>query len=314
MAKENGWSHLWSPGAIRYTDLTDRVTGDIRRVFLWTPPGPEPAAGWPALWLLDGNAVIATAVDTMRAQAFWPTGTNLGWGALVAVGYPTDDAYDSFRRSWDLGPPPGQTYPPFHDNGPQVRTGGGAEMARFLLEDAREAVETQIRLDRAQQSLFGHSFGGLFALWLMFVKPEAFRNVIAASPAITWEGSFLLEHLERFAPSAPAPRVHLSAGEWEGAHLAPFQDKGPERAARLAANARTRTIAAAREMAGALTRKGCDVVYETYAQETHMSVLPVAVNRALHWAFGLDQATWPLWRASCETLQENTPKEPPHAS
>lgn len=64
-------------GGTRWFDLKDSQTGDIRRVFLWVPPGEAPADGWPALWLLDGNAVIGTAVDVMRAQAFWPTGTNL---------------------------------------------------------------------------------------------------------------------------------------------------------------------------------------------------------------------------------------------
>ncbi|TMV87727.1 alpha/beta hydrolase [Thioclava sp. BHET1] len=273
----------------RWFDLEDRVSGQIRRVFLWLPEGPAPEAGWPALWMLDGNAVIGTAIDAMRTQAFWPSGTGLGWGALVAIGYPTDAPYDSFRRSWDLGPPPGRSYPPFVEDGPEVRTGGGAEMARFLLEDVTEFLATQAPLDPARRTLFGHSFGGLFALWLLFTKPESFSAWVAASPAVTWEESFLLEHLARFTPEHPT-RVHLSAGAWEGDALAPFQCKAPDAAERLAEKARTRTLAAAQDMAAALTAKGLVAEYETYAGETHMSVLPVAINRALHWAFALPPA------------------------
>ncbi|WP_349295044.1 alpha/beta hydrolase-fold protein (plasmid) [Thioclava sp. 'Guangxiensis'] len=272
----------------RWFDLEDSITGAVRRVFLWLPEGPAPQAGWPALWMLDGNAVIGTAIDAMRAQAFWPTGTGLGWGALVAVGYPSDAPYDSFRRSWDLGPPPGRSYPPFHEGGPEVRTGGGAEMARFLLEDVRPFLDTIAPLDPDNRALFGHSFGGLFALWLMFTQPAAFRHVIAASPAITWEESFILEHLAGFTPpTTTAPRVHLSAGEWEGDILAPFQRAAPDAEFRLAEKARTRTVAAAQEMAQTLAAMGIETHYETYAGETHMSVLPVAINRALHWAFAL---------------------------
>ncbi len=271
----------------RWFDLEDSRTGAIRRVFLWLPDGPAPQAGWPALWMLDGNAVIGTAIDAMRAQAFWPTGTGLGWGALVAVGYPMDAPYDSFRRSWDLGPPPGRSYPPFHAGGPEVRTGGGAEMARFLLEDVQPFLDSLAPFDPQNRALFGHSFGGLFALWLMFTQPAAFRHVIAASPAITWEESFLLDHLAGFTPPDPAPRVHLSAGEWEGAELAPFQRNSPDAGTRLAEKARTRTVEAAQEMARALAAMGIEAQYETYAGETHMSVLPVAINRALHWAFAL---------------------------
>ncbi|MBL8563241.1 MAG: alpha/beta hydrolase [Gemmobacter sp.] len=270
-------------------DLADRVTGAVRRVFLWVPPGEAPSGGWPSLTLLDGNAVIATAVDAMRAQAFYPSGTNLGWGVLIAVGYPTDDAYDPFRRSWDLGPPPGATYPPFWPDTPPVKTGGGAEMARFLLEDLRAALAPRVALDWSRAGLFGHSFGGLFALWLLFTRADAFQHWVAASPAITWEDSFLLAHQAGFVPKAPA-RVLLSAGEWEGDQLAPFQIGAEDAAKRLADKATTRTIAAAQDMAAALDAlPGVTARYETYAGETHMSVLPVAVNRALHWVFGLDQ-------------------------
>ncbi|TRW99182.1 alpha/beta hydrolase [Paracoccus sp. M683] len=275
-------------GGTRWFDLADSATGAVRRVFLWLPPGDPPDKGWPALWMLDGNAVIGTAVDAMRAQAFWPEGTNIGWGALIAIGYPTADAYDPFRRSWDLGPPPGQAYPPFHQGGPEVRTGGGAEMARFLLQDVRAFLSAQVALDPDRQSLFGHSFGGLFALWLLFTRPEAFRTWIAASPAITWEDSFLLGHLEGFDPAGRDLSVHLSAGEWEGDQLAPFQRNRAEAARRLEQKKQTRTVQAARQMAARLSDMGLRAEFQLYADETHMSVLPTAVNRAIRCAFSLN--------------------------
>lgn len=272
----------------RWYDLIDSATGSIRRVFLWQPPGEPPSEGWPVLYMTDGNAVIGTAIDAMRAQACYPSGTNVGWGLLVAVGYPTDDAYDPFRRSWDLGPPPGQSYPPFWEGGKELRTGGGAEMARFLLEQVRPFVAAQTQVNPAHQGLFGHSFGGLFALWLMFTQPAAFSHWIAASPAITWEDSFLLEHQARFDPGANRLYVHLSAGEWEGDRLAPFQEGKEDAAARLADKAKARTIAAAQQMAAELADlPGVTVEYETYTGENHMSVLPVAVNRAIQKVFAL---------------------------
>ncbi|WP_264211402.1 alpha/beta hydrolase [Leisingera thetidis] len=272
----------------RWYDLADTETGAIRRIFLWVPPGEPPAGGWPVLYMTDGNAVVGTAIDAMRAQACYPSGTNVGWGVLVAVGYPTGDAYDPFRRSWDLGPPPGQSYPPFWDGGDEVRTGGGAEMARFLLDQARPFVAEKVQLDPHRQGLFGHSFGGLFALWLMFRRPDAFSHWIAASPAITWEDSFLLAHQQRFDPGACRLYVHLSAGEWEGDRLAPFQEGAADAPARLAEKAKTRTIAAAEQMAADLADlPGVAAEYETYAGENHMSVLPVAVNRAIQKVFAL---------------------------
>lgn len=272
-----------SNGGTRWFDLQDSVSGRVRRVFLWVPKGEPPAAGWPSLTMTDGNAVIGTAVDILRAQACYPTGTNLGWGVLVAVGYPTEEAYDPFQRSWDLGPPPGATYPPFWPGTPEVKTGGGAEFARFLLEDLRAFLAPRVRLDPDRAGLFGHSFGGLFALWLLFTRPEAFSHWIAASPSITWENSALLAHRPGFDPGGRRLCVHLSAGEWEGDLLAPFQRAAADAGQRQAEKAQTRTIAAAQEMAADLSRlPGVTAQYATYAGETHMSVLPVAVNRALH--------------------------------
>ncbi|UWQ27766.1 alpha/beta hydrolase [Leisingera sp. M523] len=269
-------------------DVADSVTGVIRRIFIWVPPEEPPADGWPALFMTDGNAVIGTAIDAMRAQACYPSGTNVGWGVLIAIGYPTDGAYDPFQRSWDLGPPPGQTYPPFHEGSEPVRTGGGEEMARFLLEQVLPLAEACAPLNPAHRGLFGHSFGGLFALWLLFNQPGTFSHWIAASPAITWEDSFLLQHLIRFDPGPHSPYVHLSAGEWEGARLAPFQTEAAEAAERLAEKEKTRTIAAAQDMAAALNQlPGVKSDYETYAGENHMSVLPVAVNRAIQKVFAL---------------------------
>lgn len=271
---------------LEWFDLKDTDSGAVRRLFLWLPAGDMPKAGWPALFMSDGNAVIATAIDAMRAQAPYPSGTNLGQGALIAIGYPTEDAYDPFRRSWDLGPPPGATYPPFWPDTPEVRTGGGAEFARFILEDVRAFLATRTRLDPTRQGLFGHSFGGLFALWLMFNRPDAFTHWIAASPSITWEDSFLLQHRDAFDPAGYEIRLLLSAGEWEGDELAPFQRGAEDAEKRLAAKKIERTLDAAREMAADLDRlPGVSARYETYPAETHMSVLPVAVNRALHFAF-----------------------------
>lgn len=275
-------------GGTRWFDLQDSVTGAVRRVFLWLPPGEAPAAGWPSLTMTDGNAMIGTAVDIMRAQASYPTGSNLGWGALIAVGYPTEEAYDPFRRSWDLGLPPGASYPPFWPGTPEVKTGGAGEMARFMVQDMRPFLAEHVRLDPAQAGLFGHSFGGMFALWLLFTQSCAFSHWIAASPSITWEDSSLLTHLPGFDPGGRALRVLLSAGEWEGDALAPFQRDAEDAQKRLADKATTRTIAAAQALAAQLAAMpGLQARYETYAGETHMSVLPVAINRALHWVFGL---------------------------
>jgi hypothetical protein len=78
------------------------------------------------------------------------------------------------------------------------------------------------------------------------------------------------------------------AGEYEGDRLAPFQDGADDAAERLAEKARTRTIAAAEDVAARLDAvPGVSASCEIHAGETHMSVLPVAINRAVQAGFAM---------------------------
>ncbi|MFC7662261.1 hypothetical protein ACFQWF_04415 [Methylorubrum suomiense] len=111
------------PGAIRF-DLGGRDGRLPWRITLYVPPGDAPAAGWPVLYLLDGNAVTATAIDIERVQASYPEATGItSRFVVVGIGYPTTDAYDVVRRCWDYTPPPGRTYPSHQPGAPPVRTG-----------------------------------------------------------------------------------------------------------------------------------------------------------------------------------------------
>ncbi|MGE7473394.1 alpha/beta hydrolase [Bosea sp. NPDC003192] len=267
-------------------DLVPRAGGAPYRIFLRIPPGEPPADGWPAIHLLDANAVIATTVEVLRVQAAYPLGTGIGDAVVVGIGYPAEGAYDSVRRSWDYGPPPGRSYPPHSEGGPEVRTGGAETFLNFIEDELKPAIASRVRLDAARQAIFGHSFGGLFVLYALFTRPGAFRDWIAISPAIWWEEHNLL----RFAPDgrlavARSARVLLGVGEYEQ-DLAPFQRGAADAEQRSRRLQEAKTIDETRAMAGHLTEAGCDATFAVFEGETHMSVLPVAINRAVRFAFG----------------------------
>lgn len=274
------------PDTIQF-DLAAR-SGVSYRIFLRIPKGEPPAGGWPILYLLDGNAVIGTAVDALRVQSSYPLGTGILPGVLVGVGYPTDDAYDSVRRSWDMGPPPGRVYPPHHPGGPDVRTGGADEFLAFIEDELKPEIARRVAVDVARQAIFGHSFGGLFVLHALFHLPEAFSTWIVISPAIWWEEAGILTTAERFEAMRMivAGRVLVAAGEYEQ-RLAPFQEGAADAASRVASHADSRIVDNARAMAERLSAiPGLHSEFELYRGETHMSVLPAAVNSAVRFAFG----------------------------
>ncbi|WP_182084023.1 alpha/beta hydrolase-fold protein [Aureimonas sp. ME7] len=272
-----------------FFDLVGEDGGEPWRIFLHRPPGPAPEGGWPLLAITDGNAMIATAVDAVRVQGAYPGGTNVAPGVVMAIGYPTEGAYDPWRRSFDLSPPPGRAYPPFAADGPEVRTGGADRFLRFIEREALAAADAITPINPARRTLFGHSFGGLFALHALFSGTRAFTRFVAASPTIGWEDGVLTQTERRFL-EAPALGgevvVHLSAGEYEGDALAPFQYGREDTAERLERARTVRTAALTSAMAERLARvPNLRVLHETYPGETHMTMLPIAVSRAVRVAF-----------------------------
>lgn len=277
------------PGAV-YFDLVPAAGGEPYRVFLSIPAGDPPPGGWPLLVMTDGNATFPFAVASLVTQAPYPSGTNVGWGVIVAIGYPGDEPYNAQRRAWDLGPPPVKSYPPYFEGGPPVLIGGTGELLEFIEKDLLTHIGGLTRIDPARRSLFGHSFGGLFALYALFGRPALFRNWIAASPTIYWEGSEILNNEARRAMAeGSSPFLHLSAGEYEGDTLAPFQYRNEDAESRLEKRKLERTVSLAQEMAVRLngTPDGIRTEFELFPGETHMSVLGPAVNRAISIAFAV---------------------------
>ncbi|MBB3647721.1 hypothetical protein FHX14_003936 [Rhizobium sp. BK619] len=244
--------------------------------------------------MTDGNATFPFAVASLVTQAPYPTGTNVGWGVIAAIGYPTDEPYDALRRSWDLGPPPVKSYPPFVEGGPPVVIGGTGKLVDFIENALIPRIAEMVALDPLRRSLFGHSFGGLFTLYALFERPDLFANWIAASPTIYWENSEILNNEARRQPvPGNAAFLHLSAGEYEGDELAPFKYRNEDAAIRLEKRKTERTLLLAQEMAGRLngTADGLRAEFELYAGQTHMSVLAAAVNRAVSIAFAAGGST-----------------------
>lgn len=280
-------------GNTTFHDVLSKQNGAIYRIFIYRPSGEAPKEGWPILYMTDGNATIGTAVDVIRAQANYPSGTNITDGVIVTIGYPLDAAYDPLRRSWDLGPPPGKTYPPFFENSPEVKTGGAEEFLSFIEGQIKPMVEATIPIDPRRQALFGHSFGGLFVLYSLFSRPSAFTTWIAASPSIYWENRAIDQFYSNFEVSHGTradAQLFLSCGEYETDKLAPFQIGAADEAERLAQKKIMLNDVYAIELVdrlNGLPGRPIRAQLEIHPGENHMSLLPVAVNRAIQNAFAI---------------------------
>lgn len=242
--------------------VTARSNGAAYRVGLWLPPGDAPPGGFPALYVLDGNALFATFVEAVRRSSRRPDATGIAPMAVVGIA-PDDDALfaEPLRR--------------------RDFTGGPGFLA-FLVDELVPALRAEFPLDAARQSLFGHSLAGYFVLEALAARPAAFAAWAAISPSVWWDEAGLRARLAAALAGRPGPRVFLAAGEWEDA-VPPWQRRQPDQAQLLARRAQRQMVGKARALAAELEGwLGADALrFQVFPDEDHASVVMVATPRVL---------------------------------
>lgn len=170
------------------------AVGPGHRLFLAVPRGAPPADGWPILYMLDGNAVF----DHLR-----PEHLALVPGLVICgVGYDTEQRFARAQRTLDLTPPHAPGAAPRPDHVTPERLAGGAEAFHARLTGPiRLAAEAGLPIDPARRTLWGHSFGGLFTLFALLTRPEAFARYASISPSVWWDP----ERMGRIAAASRAP-------------------------------------------------------------------------------------------------------------
>ncbi|MGI4839136.1 MAG: alpha/beta hydrolase [Janthinobacterium lividum] len=163
-----------------FQTLTLDSTDGQRHYQIWIgkPEHPVPASGYPVLYMLDGNAALgALKPDDLRA---------LNQGAapvLVAVGYAGGKRIDRDGRTLDYTPGPRGSDPLT-----QLPSGGAEAFLDLLEQRIKPAVAQRLVVDNHQQTLWGHSYGGLLVLDALLTRPHSFQHYASASPSLWWWG------------------------------------------------------------------------------------------------------------------------------
>ena len=276
-------------GSVQF-DLASAISGRTYRIFVFQPAAPPPPEGYPVVLVTDGNMNFPIAAT--MAAAFSLRG---GKSALVVgVGYPSDDPLETMRlRNRDLTSPtplariraaPGS--PP-----PKLADYGGSDLfRRFIMEELRAAIAADWPVNPDDQTLFGHSLGGLFVLDVLFSHPAAFRAYAASSPSIWWNRRALLRREDAFVRSlgaGAAPRLLITVGSREQDVPDPLpptmtlsQAQDMMRDARMVDNARDLALRMKQVKGG----EGYTVRFQAFEEEDHLTVVAAAISRALAFA------------------------------
>jgi predicted alpha/beta superfamily hydrolase len=252
------------------THLLDSVDGKRRyRIQIAVPTRPVPAGGRPALYMLDGNAALAALTDA-DLQALSAGATPV----LVAVGYDVRTRVDVASRAYDYTPPAIENGRPVPTAAVRGHEGGGADIFLDLLRaQVKPLVRRQAAVDPAREYLWGHSYGGLFALHVLFTRPDAFARYIVGDPSAWWNDGVLVDEWKRFdAKHAAGKRVAILVG------TKPRDPGLPPPKFNTGAQADPRAVA---DMADGLRTAGANASYEVFPQFGHGEMLRASLERAL---------------------------------
>ncbi|KAJ6788009.1 hypothetical protein PWT90_01121 [Aphanocladium album] len=152
-------------------------------------------------YLVDGGVFFFTAVEIARRLEF----TSNVRTVVVGIGYPKAKCVYDWRRGPDLTPPTpnGEYVMPLGRDG-KPRTDLTFGEANTFLDFVQSHVMAQVEekffpdvpLRTSRKALYGHSYGGIFTLHVLFTKPKLFDFFVAASPTIWWSDDALVKNQE----------------------------------------------------------------------------------------------------------------------
>lgn len=231
------------------------------QVTLAIPNGPMPKQGYPVLYMLDGNAALPILTDEVFARL-----QSDDWPVIVTIGYEADA---QTARVYDYTPQStGNTA-----SSAGTKFGGANPFWQFIELSIKPQVSQRVEINPSRQSLWGHSFGGLFVLHALLNHPESFQSYIAADPSLWWQQGQILEAEAAFSQRGDRPKVELL-----------IQRSASHRSGDTLPKDATRRLALRLSQLPELT-----VQYYEYFQHHHGSVRAASIPAALRMAQGVEQ-------------------------
>ncbi|WP_444898670.1 alpha/beta hydrolase [Microbulbifer sp. VAAC004] len=168
-----------------HSDLLGR--GFVIDVLLPLSFNPEDNTRYPVIYMTDGYMNFPmVAPNLIHEQVPDEQGnTKLPPVILVGISHPLDSSNFTLRLT-DFTPVPGE----IRGN----TLGGGAnQFLAFLENELKPFINNSFKGDESDETLAGHSLGGLLALHALFNHTDNFDRYVIGSPSIWWADKQILE-------------------------------------------------------------------------------------------------------------------------
>ncbi|MGC1548291.1 MAG: alpha/beta hydrolase-fold protein [Rhodanobacter sp.] len=274
----------------RTFDFISKYNGEEYRVNVYLPRKKTPTNGYPALFVLDGNALFGTFAEAMRNRSMAGE-----IESAVIVGIASGEGDHGADRTLDFTSTDMSTYEKsvIVDLGPDPPYGGSEKFYRVVEEEIKPRVAAMVKLDQSRSVLFGWSLGGLFVVHTMFEHPASFKSYIAISPSLWRNNKVVFKEIPGFeyqlSHGQITPRLFVGVGSLEEKAL-PGLMVGQVRHDQLAAELRycqmvSNTKEFAHDVGPYFSQHNLAYAFKVFDGDTHNSVPWSAINPVLDFAF-----------------------------
>lgn len=191
---------------------------------------------------------------------------------IVGIGFADNEGNSRNSLAWhtrDFTPTKDDEW----DMAKTVGSGGNAkDFMNFINEQLKPFINSTYVVNERDQTLVGHSFGGLFATYVLFNHTDEFDRYVISSPSLWWDNQISFDFEIEYASNHQdlAKKVYISVGSEE------FKSGSQE------------MVNNNRKMYQALLRRNypnLQINHRVFDDESHASVMGVSIRKGLKSVF-----------------------------
>jgi predicted alpha/beta superfamily hydrolase len=155
-----------------------RVLNEQRTFQVFLPAGYDTKAKYDVLYVLDGEAYGENASEILSIDQDLEYAPPM---IVVSIWNREIDIKHASSRIRDFLPAEAEGY---------LYSGGSDKFLDFLKSELIPLIDQKYPSSR-KNVLFGHSYGGLFAIYALFARPGLFQSYIASDPSLWWNDGYV---------------------------------------------------------------------------------------------------------------------------
>jgi len=189
-----------------HTIMHSTIAGNDYDIYFHFPAGYDTAKRkFPVLYVVDGDNDFSPSLEylgLLMAQYHIPEPILVAIGDGGLIGSPGN------KRNRDFTPTASPSMP---------GSGGAPAFLGFIEKELIPMIDAKYKADPAQRTLYGYSMGGLFGTYVLFTKPQLFKNILIGSPALAYDNGQIFDIEKEYAANHSELPVHvfIEVGELE---------------------------------------------------------------------------------------------------